>query len=764
MAGAIAAHRVPRSTVSAGQAVSATRGCPHRRRVLSGPVSRPFTSTSKRSLVVGALLVALAAIVIVVPVLELWDADLSVPIASVYGPENGYVYAPDAPFYLMLAKGGIDHAWFLTNPALGWPLGQQVYDLPQTLDNLNLLQIKVLGMVFGDAAAAINAFFVLTFATVAASAFVVLRRLRVTAPTAFVVALLFTFLPYHFARGAPHVLLSSYWVVPIAVYLVLRVVSPEPPFTTVTDRPRGFRVRVFDRAGILWLLGCYAIASTGSYYGVFTVILLVVVGLVDVLANRRARVAASAGVALAAIAFAAVFNLMPTLVYWTTEGTNAAMFRRLPYETEAEGLKVSQLFLPIEHHRVGALAETEDDALRFTPVPSEEGQNLGAIGAIGLVALLGAVLLAARRTRARPQLSGNPVDQHGGAPDDLVPAPHGLADNSGAGEQGAAASATEHPLSDPLSAGSASPAEQPPTEPLSSAGPRAERGGAAESRGQVLRTLGIVAIVAILVATVSGVALLLSGAGFRDIRSYNRISVFIAFAALVPIAFGLDWIGRRLPDRAWRVPVVAIGLSLVLVLGVLDQVSPASIPDYATAQARWESDDAFVGRIERILHDGSAPLADRSTDTPAVFQLPYRYFPEAPDTGLFNMLGPYDLVLGYLHSDDLNWSWGAVRGRGADWQERAVRRPVDDFLDRIAAVGYSGLMYDGSAAYSGGGPDVDEISEVLGEPITSRQGELFFWDLRDRAAELRDRIGARGVEQLRAETLADVPKVRAQGS
>ena len=198
-------------------------------------MSRPFTSTSRRSLAVGAVLVGLAAIVLLVPVLELWDVDPSVPIASVYEPANDYVYAPDAPFYLMLAKGGIDHAWFLTNPTLGWPLGQQVYDLPQTLDNLNLVEIKVLGLVFGDAGTTINVFFVLTFAMVAVSAFLVLRRLRVSAPTSFVVALLYTFLPYHFARGAPHVLLSSYWVVPIAVYLVLRVVSTRPPFTADAD-------------------------------------------------------------------------------------------------------------------------------------------------------------------------------------------------------------------------------------------------------------------------------------------------------------------------------------------------------------------------------------------------------------------------------------------------------------------------------------------------------------------------------------------------
>ena len=143
-------------------------------------MSGPWTSTSKRSLTVGSVLVAISSVVILVPVLELWNADLSVPFASVYEPANDYVFSRDAAFYLMMVKGGIDHAWYLTNSSLGWPLGQQVYDLPQTLDNLNYAVLKVLGVVFGDVGTTVNVFFVLTFAAVAVAAFLVLRRLRVS--------------------------------------------------------------------------------------------------------------------------------------------------------------------------------------------------------------------------------------------------------------------------------------------------------------------------------------------------------------------------------------------------------------------------------------------------------------------------------------------------------------------------------------------------------------------------------------------------------
>jgi phosphoglycerol transferase len=289
----------------------------------------------------------------------------------------------------------------------------------------------------------------------------------------------------------------------------------------------------------------------------------------------------------------------------------------------------------------------------------------------------------------------------------------------------------------------AAPADAGLTEPSDRAPPRS-----------LLRTLGVLTVVAVLLATVSGFSLLVSGAGFREIRAWNRIVVFIAFFAFVAVALGLDGIGRRLPDRPWRAPVVVAGLVVVLVVGILDQVSPASIPDYRATEARWNSDQAFVGRIELTL--ASEP------GTPAVFEFPYQYFPEAPSRGA---LGPYDLVRGYLHSDGLAWSWGAVRGRGADWQLRALERPVPELLDRVAAVGYSGLLLDRVATGGDAAGVEDQVSEVLGErPAVSDDGELVFWDLRDHARDLRRRLGADGVAQLRRETLADVPEVKAQGS
>src|SRR5262249_54064521 len=145
------------------------------------------------------------------PLLRLWKLNVRIPI----------VYWGDAIFYLTEVKGIIEHGTYLTNANLGAPFGQQLYDFPQGADNLNLLILGVLGFFTNDAALTINLFSLLTYPVVALSALLVLRRLGLSRPAAFLCAVLFTMLPYHFFRNEGHVLLSAYWAVPLGAYLVL---------------------------------------------------------------------------------------------------------------------------------------------------------------------------------------------------------------------------------------------------------------------------------------------------------------------------------------------------------------------------------------------------------------------------------------------------------------------------------------------------------------------------------------------------------------
>jgi phosphoglycerol transferase len=643
-------------------------------------VRRPATTSNGRALLLDAVLVAVAAVLILVPVLELWDADIGVPLASTRSARGVYAFEPDAPFYQMLAKGGIDHAWFLTNSNLGAPYHQQLFDFPISLDNFNLVGLKVLGTVTGSVGATVNIFFVLTFVAVAVSMLLVLRALGVSRMVAFVVALLYTFVPYHFARGEPHLFLSTYWVVPLASYLVLRVVSASPPFTTEADNDAGWRVQLANRSGILWLLACIPLASSGAYYAAFTLMFLIVLTAVDFIARRRRRVVASGAIAVAAIAAVGLFNVLPTLVYWGVHGTNSGVVRRSAGETEYEGLKLSQLVIPAEKHRIKALSDLQAQSMKKTPTRSEPGQQLGVIGAIGFLALLVILAVSIRRPRSR---GGN----------DHEPQP-------------------------------------------------SDRAGPVPPPSDALLTMGVMTVTAVVVGVISGFSLIIFGLGVRDLRSWNRISIFIAFFALTVVAYGLDWVRRRMGDKRGAAPLFAAALVVVLAVGILDQTTPAAIPDYRATQARWASDAHFVSQLEQKLPKGAQ-----------VFELPYEFFPEMPQVA---ELGPYDLVRLYLHSDDLNWSFGGMSGREADWQASTARLFADRMLPRLAAVGYDGIVYDVGAQTTEDNPTPDDITATIHQrPVISRDGEWAFWDLRPLRRELRAQLGADGVRRLRAEALAD---------
>jgi phosphoglycerol transferase len=639
------------------------------------PTTTVAPTNSVRDAIVDATGVAAATIGLLVVTLRLWQANFRVPFVYNATDQPPLAYAPDAPYYLMLTKGLVDHGSYLRIPNLGWPFSLQLYDNPESGDNLQLAVLRGLGFLLRDAVLTVNVYYLLTFVAVSLAAWFVLRRLGVSRLVAAVVAILYSFLPYHFARGEAHLLLSGYFMVPIATLLILQVLSDDPPFTARRDSPEPrWRVVLWSRRALPWLLACAALGSTGPYYAFFAVLLLAAAVAVDLVARRSWRRAASGGVAAGLVLVVLLLNLTPSFLYWASHGQNDEAIPRGISETEVNGLRIAELVLPRVDHRIDAFADAQRKSDRFSPVAtSERGQQLGLVGAIGFVGLV--VFTLSRLLRRR----GNADDTR------------------------------------------ASPA----------LGTRAEVG----------KRLGLLTLVAVIVGTVSGIALLISAFGVRYIRSYNRISVFIAFFALVAVAFALDWIVGRAPRWHGRAVGAAVVCMAVLAVGIVDQTSSADVPDYDALERAWDSDASFVRGIERELGAGAA-----------VFQMPYVFFPEA---GMIVGTGPYDQVRGWLHADSLRWSWGAVRGREGDWQGALVRLPAPEALDALAAVGFSGLMID-RAGYDDHAAGIEaEYTRTLGqEPQVSPDGRLLFYDVRPWARDLRARLGKPEIDALRRTTLA----------
>jgi hypothetical protein len=609
----------------------------------------------------GAIVAATSAL-ITAWLFKIWDIPLRIP----------FLYRRDGIAQVAEVKGIIENGWYQYNPRVGWPIGYDHHDFPIGSDNLHYAALKVMGWFSHDPVLVVNAYYLLSFVLVALSAFYVIRYLGVSRRFAFVGAMLYTFLPYHFLRGTWHLMLAAYYMVPVACLFTILVWRHAPPFFRAVDEDEegtDGEVRFeWKRWSTLWLVvGCLAIASTDVYYAAFCIVLMLSAGFLQLVTVRNWRSLVSGLVLTAIIGLGLVLNLAPSVLYWRDHGTNDAVVQRTVAESDFYALRPIQMLSPIPGYRIDEINTRIVREVFTAPNNSEATQFLGLVGAVGFLGLM-VVLLGLGFTRAR---------------DRSPPLPFVLA---------------------ALSA------------------------------------------LAVLFGVTGGLSWTLGIAGFTEIRSWNRISIFIAFYALAAVGLALDWAVRHTRAFPYK-PFAVSGVALLLVvIGVFDQTSSAIIPDSRRSQTEWNADAVFVKEIEDTLGPGGT-----------VFQLPYLPFPEAElDVPPYGMVD-YDPLRGYVHSDDLYWGYGGTRGREADWQGQVVKQATPKMLDAITAVGFDGLWIDTRGYRNGAEEIIAEVEAATGEtPIVSPNDRFVFFDLRNHQRQVERRLGRSGVQALKERTLRDV--------
>ena len=250
---------------------------------------------------------------------------------------------------------------------------------------------------------------------------------------------------------------------------------------------------------------------------------------------------------------------------------------------------------------------------------------------------------------------------------------------------------------------------------------------------------GVLIVVLSACGVAGGLSWLAYTAGLAQIRSWNRVAILMAFLGLVALAPLLDAGVAKLRARRW--PPAALGALAVVVVGLalFDQIGTGMIADPRQSEAAWDSDSDFFAAVEQQL----PTAAD-------VYVLPYLPWPEGGTTaGVVDQ----DLWRGFLHTDDLRWSFAGMRGRQADWQEYTTRLPTPDMVDAITAAGFSGIVLDRR-----GYPD-DSVETAIATrlggaaPMLSADGRLVFFDLRPHRDALVAALGAEATQRLGVETL-----------
>lgn len=492
---------------------------------------------------------------------DLWNLNPRVPI----------LYSGDGLLTLNALRNMQLGNWYWSTHNLGAPFGQDLHDFPAVAENFHLLVIWLGIKIFRDEVLTFNAFFFGTYLLTTAGGYLGSRILRLNRSAAILVGVVYSFLPFHFQHGPGHLFLSAYWAIPLWIAFLIRELMSDSisPF--------------FHSPGMEWcrkrstfLIAVISItaATTGLYYSFFFIILAT-----SILCIKRMKQVSSFewipllfSISLAITTMA--LQYFPIWWYQKQHGNNLSIVKRSIAEVEFYSLKISNLLLPIDDHRISIFAALRSKANPVYLV-GEGGVALGLFGSIGFVAML--VFLVLQPSR---------------------------------------------------------------------------------NRNQLLASLSVFTLIALLVATVGGFAQVIATFGFTQIRVWSRMSVVIAFPAIVSATLCLAWVLQKQKRGMFLASLLIVGS-----LSILDMNPGHQLPPFKKTAGSWARDRHIVSQVSRSF--GSNAM---------VFQFPIIPFPENPPVV---KMSDYEHLKGYLHSSTLRWSYGGIKGRAGDWQKTL---PVDPKL------------------------------------------------------------------------------------
>lgn len=585
------------------------------------------------------ILALIISIIIMVWSLGLLSADLRIPFNN----------AGDSLFFYAMTKTIIETGWVFCNNQLGAPYGLEMYDFPLN-NTLDILIIKIISFFTSDSILVENVFYLLTYPLTTLTSMITFRELKINYAYSVLGSLLFTFIPYHFLRGVGHLNLSSYFIVPLMVMVILWIYSNKLDLFKV-DNVYQNRSRLSDNRLIASILICILSGLVFFYYIYFFCFFLLVAGFCSSIAMWRKTPFFTSFILIILIVLITILNQSPTIIYQWQYGENAEVAIRSPFETEFYGLKITQLLMPINGHRIPLFARLASYYDGTAPLVNENSYaSLGIIGSLGFLFLLGMIFF---RVSSKYSIQ-------------------------------------EHDLA-------------------------------------MLSRLSVLNLSAVLYATIGGFSSVIAYSILAQFRSINRISIFIAFFSITSILIILKYISNKHIKATKRNIIICIISFIILIVGILDQTSDSFIPSYASIKEEYNIDGRFVNDIEAIMPENAM-----------IFQLPYLPFPEY---GLMmNKMDGYSHFRAYLHSNDLRWSYGVMKGRPGDaWQKGIASMPVKDMINVLSQTDFEGIYIDSYGFEDSGANIISNITKILEEkPLTSDNGRLYFFDMTKYNKRIRD--------------------------
>jgi phosphoglycerol transferase len=554
---------------------------------------------------------------------------IHVEYAAVSAVSKPWSYSGDGMGLYAVIANMADSGSTVENSRLAAPFKGEFYDFPagSLTDNFCNLILKILYSISGGMPFAINMGFLCNGFLILCLSYVVTRLLNVNSLIAALAALTYTLSPYFFHRGLGHYYLGAYQFVPLSVLLCVWLYTDDNFFV--------INKRFFNRKNIAALVCVVLIAENGNgYYPVYACFFLLAAGLI----KSGFRINKDLSRALAVIGCIALLffvNLSPLFIYSVKNGASQEFAVRPWPDGEVYGLKIIQLFLPMNAHGIGKLAGKIALYNSTAPLVNENSAAyLGPLGSIGCLHLL--VLLFIHTDNRR------------------------------------------------------------------------------------LFLLSRLNVAGVLLATVGGFMSIVFYFATQMLRGHNRISVFIAFFAILSTAIlADDYINKKEKEIKRAVSFISI---VIAIGGIFWQypfdLRKKPVYDVSPVELSWNSDAAFISRIENEMPRGAM-----------IYQMPFHRYPEG---GPRNNMGDYQLFTGVVHSRHLKWSYGAMKGRYPDYWHTVVNGlPLEERLNVLSMVGFEGIYIDKRAYTPAENAELErKLSDLLQVSATcSEDNNLAFFSM-----------------------------------
>ncbi len=287
----------------------------------------------------------------------------------------------DAVTGMVTAKSMLDHGWIYQNPNIGAPYGGNSFDATTMEQAINLIE-QVLVLITRNWILSYNLLYIIGYFLSGFTALYALRKLDFPHLIAAPGAVIYAFLPFHQLRSVGHMYLGMYFMVPIAVLFLYRLMDGEALF----EKGKHGWLTVPNALRILALM---VMSLTGIYYTFFTCFFLCVVIIARGINGKDVRCVKQSLFSIGVILLTLILNAIPNLVYWHTYGKPVGLASKGGEGAEMFGLKIIQMLLPRPEHRLTFFAKITNFYNTYYPLVTENRTaSLGIFMAFGFVVMM----------------------------------------------------------------------------------------------------------------------------------------------------------------------------------------------------------------------------------------------------------------------------------------------------------------------------------------------------------------------------------------